>query len=65
MALLEKDLATSAVIRSNPGDFLRLYFEIVNFTSPGEKCLTAEEIGRGITSKRFTMSVCEVVCISG
>jgi hypothetical protein len=26
MALLGRDLATSAVIRSNPGDFLRLCF---------------------------------------
>jgi len=39
-ARLGKHLATIAVIRSNPGDFLRAYFCIANLTSLGVKCLT-------------------------
>ena len=47
MAHFGKHLATSAVIKSNPGDFLSEYFCIGNFTSLGVKCLTGRDIGRG------------------
>lgn len=39
-AFLSRHLATSAVIKSNPGDFLMEYLLIVNLISFGEKCLT-------------------------
>ena len=38
-AFLGKHLATSAVIRSKPGDFLREYLFMANFISLGVKCL--------------------------
>jgi len=41
-----KHLATSVVIRSNPGDFLKAYFCLTNLTSLGVKCLTEGNIGK-------------------
>jgi hypothetical protein len=47
IARFGKHLVTSAVIKSNPGDFLSEYFCIVNLTSLGVKCFTGRDIGRG------------------
>lgn len=47
-------LSTSAVIRSYPGDFFRGNFEIVYFTSAGEKCLGGRDICNGMSRNRST-----------
>jgi len=52
-----KHLATSAVIRSNPGDILRAYFCIANLTSLGVKCLTEGNIGKGESRNACTVFV--------
>ena len=42
-----RHLATSAMIRSNPGDLLRGYLLIVYFTSFRVLCLTGRQTGSG------------------
>lgn len=47
IACLGRHLATSAVIKSKPGDFLRQYFWMVNLISLGEKYLTGGVFRKG------------------
>jgi len=44
--LFGKQLATLAVIRSNPGDFLREQFEIIILTSLGVKYFSGQALGK-------------------
>ncbi len=47
IARFGKHLVNSAVIKSNPEDFLNEYFCIVNFTSLGVQCFTGRYRWRG------------------
>ena len=66
IARFGRHLATSIVIKSNPGDFLSEYFCIVNFTSLGVKCFTGgEDIGRGVSRYICTEFVVASENVSG
>jgi len=46
-ALIGKQLATLAVIKSNPGDLLREQFEIILLTSLGVKYFSERALSKG------------------
>jgi len=55
---LGRHLATSAVTRSNPGDFLSEYFCIVCLISLGVKNFSGGLIGGGMLKKLVTTLIC-------
>jgi len=64
MALFGRFLATSAVIRSKPGDLLSGYLYMRYFISLGEKDLIEGEGWRGVLRFEFTIFAFSISTIS-